>query len=137
MYTVFMSTQDGLRWIKAGYKDLDIAKFLLANEYYSAAAFHAQQSAEKVLKGLLRLQGQSAWGHNCIVLLQQVESLLNKPAQPSLRDSVRRLTRHYIPSRYPDAFDIGTPEAHYDEPIAQQAVDDAQAILTFVQENKP
>ena len=73
----------------------------------------------------------------CVVLLQQAESLLNKPSHSLLLDSVQRLTRHYLPSRYPDAFDIGTPHTHYDEQVAQQAINDAQVILTFVEENKP
>jgi len=137
MYTVLMSKQDGLRWIDAGQNDLIVAESLINHGHFSAAAFHAQQSAEKALKGLLRLHGHSAWGHNCFDLLKQVETLLTNSIDSSNIMGVRRLDNHYIPARYPDAFSSGTPADHYDKSIAQQAIEDAKAILLFVQENKP
>lgn len=132
-----MSNADGLAWIATAINDLEIAESLFASKHYNATAFYAHQSAEKSLKGLLRLHGHIAWGHNCLVLLQQTASLVDEPVPTALHDAVNRLARHYIPSRYPDAFATGTPHSHYTETIAQQALTDARSVLSFVQGNKP
>lgn len=136
MYTVPMSHEDGLRWIVAGQTDISVAESLLSSKHYSSAAFHAQQAAEKSLKGLLRILGYVPWGHNCFNLLQQIGSRLSDPVEQHLLASAQRLDGHYIPSRYPDAFPSGTPADHYDEPIALAAIADARDILKFVQDNK-
>jgi HEPN domain-containing protein len=137
MYTVFMSIQEGLRWIDSGQNDLAVAQSLFADKHFYAAAFFAQQSAEKVLKGLLRLHGHVSWGHNCFDLLKQIEKLLTSAVDSSIITSAQRLDDHYIPSRYPDAFSSGTPADHYNESVAQQALKDAKVVLKFVEENKP
>jgi HEPN domain-containing protein len=132
-----MNTQEGLRWIDSGQNDFAVAKSLFADKHYSATAFFAQQSAEKALKGLLRLHGHVSWGHNCYDLLKQIEKLFSNVVNPTIIMSAQRLDDHYIPSRYPDAFSSGTPADHYNESIAQQALEDGEAVLKFVEENKP
>jgi len=102
------------------------------------APFHAQQAAEKALKGLLRILGRVPWGHSCFDLLTEIDGLLSSSGVPStLFNSAQRLDGHYIPSRYPDAFPTGVPEDYYDQPIAQQAMDDASDVLEFVRRNVP
>jgi HEPN domain-containing protein len=137
MYTVFMSNEEGLRWIAAGQNDLAVAESLFAESHYYATAFFAQQCAEKSLKGLLRLHGHIAWGHNCFDLLKQIEKLLPSAIDSSIITSVQRLDDHYIPSRYPDAFSSGTPADHYTKSVAQKALKDGKSILKFVEEHKP
>jgi HEPN domain-containing protein len=45
-----------------------------------------------------------------------------------------RLSRHYIPARYPDAHGRGTAAAHYGRADADAAVADATIILNLVDE---
>jgi HEPN domain-containing protein len=131
-----MALPEGSRWIRAAADDLDAARSLLEGGYYHLCAFHAQQAAEKALKGLLRLLGRVPWGHNCFDLLTQVDSLLSGfETPPVLFDAAQRLDSHYIPSRYPDAFPVGVPADHYDEQTASQAIVDADIIFKFVQRN--
>ncbi len=44
----------------------------------------------------------------------------------------RALSRHYLPSRYPDALPGGAPGDHYRQDDSRQAVTDAVAVLGFV-----
>ena len=133
-----MTTPEGLRWIQAGAEDLKAAESLLQDGYYHLCAFHAQQAAEKALKGLLRLLGRIPWGHSCLSLLTEVVGLLPPSAtSPDLLEAAQRLDGHYISARYPDAYPSGTPADYYDEPAALQAKDDAALILTFVRNHLP
>lgn len=133
-----MTPLEGKRWIQSAVTDLNAAQSLLRDGYHHLCAFHAQQSAEKALKGLLRLLSHAPWGHNCLNLLTQVDGLLAGSVTPSvLFNAAQRLDGHYIPSRYPDAFPTGVPADHYDALIAQQAFDDATAILAFVDKHTP
>ena len=47
-------------------------------------------------------------------------------------DSLRRLSRHYIPARYPDASPGGTPADHYGARDADDAMADARRVIDFV-----
>lgn len=132
-----MAQTEGLRWIQAATDDLNATQSLLADGYYHLCAFHAQQAAEKALKGLLRLLGRVPWGHSCFDLLTEIDGLLPSTVEASLFSSAQRLDGHYIPSRYPDAFPSGVPSEHYDETTARQAIADVKAILDFVQGNIP
>lgn len=133
-----MTSPEGLRWIHAAIEDLNAAQSLLEDGYYHLCAFHAQQAAEKALKGLLRLLGQVPWGHSCLHLLTQADGLLPAAvADPALFDAASRLDGHYISARYPDAYPSGVPADYYDEPDAVQARDDAKAILDFVRTYTP
>lgn len=133
-----MTQSDGVRWIEAAKSDLAAAQSLFKDSHYHLCAFHAQQAVEKSLKGLLRLLGHLPWGHNCFDLLTQANTLLSSsPATPDLFIAASRLDGHYIPSRYPDAFPTGVPADYYNQAEAEQALDDAQNLLTFVHNHIP
>ena len=46
-------------------------------------------------------------------------------------DAAARLSRHYIPARYPDAHPAGPPAAHYRAGDATDALADARAVLAW------
>lgn len=134
--------EEGKRWIKAAEHDLKAAHALYQEGYNHLSAFHAQQASEKALKGLLRLLGRVPWGHSCFDLLGQVDDLLSEVVEAfeiplSLYEAVQRLDSHYISSRYPDAFPTGVPADHYNAIVAEEALEDAEAILEFVQDHLP
>lgn len=59
-------------------------------------------------------------------------SLTDKASlSPELLDAARRLDRHYIPTRYPNGFDRGTPRDYFTAADATQAITDADALLGF------
>jgi hypothetical protein len=51
-----------------------------------------------------------------------------------LGDALRRLGRHYIAARYPDAHASGPPGTHYGRADALQSLDDAHTVLRAVDE---
>lgn len=93
---------------------------------------HASAPSRRQLavKGLLHGIGKAPWGHDhialCAQLPEQGVELPNKIA-----DSARRLGRHYIPARYPDAHGSGTAADHYGTDDSEQAISDAHDILQF------
>ncbi len=133
-----MSDPDVDRWLRAAENDLAMAKVLLADHFYDGCAFHAQQAAEKGLKGLLYAMNQRPWGHSCFILLQQLSNILPvEPIAQELIDASHRLDEHYLPSRYPDALPEGVPAEQYDQDLAHEALEDAEQIIEFVRSNLP
>jgi HEPN domain-containing protein len=97
------------------------------------ACFAAEQSAQLAMKGLLHGLGRGPWGHDLIRLGESArEAGLDIPSE--VADGLRRLGRHYIAARYPDAHASGPPGPHYGETDARQALDDAESVLRFVDE---
>ena len=47
--------------------------------------------------------------------------------------AARELDRHYIPSRYPSAFEPGYPGMYYDEATAERALEASEKILEWVE----
>ncbi|MCH7934957.1 MAG: HEPN domain-containing protein [Gemmatimonadetes bacterium] len=46
-------------------------------------------------------------------------------------DTGKRLDKHYIPTRYPNGFDVGAPTDYYTEAEAEAAIADADRIIEF------
>lgn len=119
------------RWLKQAENSLESADVDKDNSYFNWACFKAQQAAEYALKGLLRAFGKVAVGHSCYKLINQLKDLGVKVPR-RINDRCRFLDRHYIPTRYPDAFTEASPFEFYDKATAQQAIVSAQEILAFV-----
>lgn len=117
------------RWLHFAQEDLRMAEMALPATIYNQACFHAQQCAEKALKGLLTLQGVAPpRTHQLADLL----SLLESEPFGELGLEILLLDRFYIPTRYPDALPGALPEGlpgHHD---AEQAVKVAREVLRVV-----
>jgi HEPN domain-containing protein len=131
-----MPNIDAERWVQAAEDDLQAAELLLRDRIYNLSAFHAQQTAEKALEGLLRTMNEAPWGHNCVELLRRIREIAPElSVTEELSEAVTNLDEYYISSRYPDAFETGKPADFYDEMIAQEALDDAKFVMEFVRGN--
>lgn len=95
------------------------------------ACFLAEQAAQLALKGLLHGIGAGAWGHDLVVLGGSIAKHLGDPLPAEVDAALRRLSRHYIPARYPDAHPSGPPSAYYGPADAQQAVSDLDVVRHF------
>ena len=74
-----------------------------------------------------------ALGHDVVRLADAVrEAALELPNE--IESRLRRLGRHHIPARYPDAHPSGPPGAHYGASDADEAIADAEAVLAFADE---
>jgi HEPN domain-containing protein len=112
--------------------DLQISEIILeeSEPIYWAAAFHAQQCAEKALKGLLTFHDiRAGKTHDIGVLLK-----LSLPVLPGLEKFTERasaLTAYAVDFRYPVQYgDITKKEA-------TEAIEIARAIYEFVLNSLP
>jgi HEPN domain-containing protein len=85
------------------------------------------------VKALLHGLGRGPWGPDLVRLGEMaIEAGVGTPTEVS--DALKRLGRHYIAGRYPDAHSAGSPGRHYGATDAGQALEDAHAVLRFVDE---
>src|SRR5574341_1804293 len=101
-----MIREEALRWLEEGENDISTANILLEHEKYNSSAFYSQQAAEKALKGLLLAYNEAAWGHSVLSLLRRLDEIIDMDIK-DIEHCARELDRHYIPSRYPDAYPSG------------------------------
>lgn len=119
------------RWRAEADRALGGARLNEGGELHNWACFLAEQAALLALKGLLHGLGRAPWGHDLVRLGE-----LAREASIELPDDVaaalRRLSRHYIPARYPDAHPSGPPGPHYGASDAREALADAGRVVDFV-----
>ncbi len=99
------------------------------------SCFAAQQAAEKAVKGLILYRGGEGWGHSVTRLLKDLAELEEIP--DTLLKAAMRLDKHYIPTRYPNGFDVGAPREYYTDEDAEKAIEDADAIYRFCRQSFP
>jgi HEPN domain-containing protein len=77
--------------------------------------------------------GGEGWGHSITRLLRDASHKLE--VTEDLITAAQRLDKHYIPTRYPNGFDLGAPRDYYTADEARQAITDAQRIYDFCQQS--
>jgi HEPN domain-containing protein len=127
-----MIREEALRWFEEGENDISTANILLEHKKYNPSAFYSQQAAEKILKGLLLAYNEATWGHSVLSLLRRLDEIMDVDIS-EIEQCAKELDRHYIPSRYPDAYPSGRPEDYYTEKIAKEALTCALKIKEFAQ----
>ena len=127
-----MIREEALRWIEKGENDISTANILLEHKKYNPSAFYSQQAAEKILKGLLLTYNEATWGHSVLSLLRRLDEIMDVDIN-EIEQCAKELDRHYIPSRYPDAYPSGKPEDYYTEKMPKEALICALKIKEFAQ----
>lgn len=123
------------RWLAHAEHTLAAARADLEAKFFSWGCFKAQQAAEYALKGLLRGAGAPAIGHSVLQLLMELAEG-GSVVTEGLLDCARVLDRFYIPTRYPDAFERGSPFQYFAHADATRAVDCARQIVDFIMQEK-
>ena len=123
--------EEAKRWLAQARRDLKAARDSLEDGNYEWSCFQAQQAAEKAVKALLYAYGRSSWSHSVVELLGVAREL--GVLREDLLVYARELDRHYIPSRYPNAFASGYPGMYYDEVAARRALEAAEEIVKWVE----
>ena len=121
-------------WLRHARSDLALAQQRQVPEVLLAAlCFHAQQAVEKALKGFLDARlGTHPKSHSLEQMLlydARIHTELWKWRTPC-----RNLDRFYIPTRYADALPGLLPAGEPTETDAQDALNDAKAIVTEIRE---
>ena len=119
------------RWREEAARALKAARLQAGAGLHNWACFAAEQGAQLGVKALLHGLGRGPWGHD-LVRLGAMVAETGVDAPPAVSAAMRRLGRHYIPARYPDAHASGPAGAHYAASDSEEALEDAEAIVAFV-----
>ena len=120
------------RWSDAGADALAAARVQADAGFHHWSCFLSEQSAQLAVKALLHGIGVGAWGHDLVELGQAWSDALGEDLDATVQAELQRLSRHYIPARYPDAPPSGSPGADYGEDDSAQAVRDAAHVASAV-----
>ena len=121
-----------VRWRSEAGRALESARVQAAAGLHNWACFAAEQAAQLAVKALLHGMGRAPWGHDLVRLGESLRDAVKQGWPTELDVRVRRLSRHYIPARYPDAHPSGSPAAHYGPQEAEEAIADAETLLAAV-----
>ena len=116
-------------WKKQARRDLEHARESVRLGHYEWACFSAQQAAEKALKAVCERRHAEAWDHLVSRLLRALSE--SREVSDDRIEEAAFLDQHYIPTRYPFAFDQGAPMEFYSRNQAQQAIEYAEHIVEF------
>jgi HEPN domain-containing protein len=120
------------RWHQAAERNLIDAQVLTDAGSHHSACFHAEMAAQLVIKGLLHGVGARDKGHDLVRLGEALTDAIGVKLPEELQAGLQLLSRHYIPTRYPDAYPAGTPGEHYSAKDADTAIAEAKAVADFV-----
>jgi HEPN domain-containing protein len=120
-------------WLNQAEGDLQHAVNALKSADYDWSCFAAQQAAEKAVRGLILSKGGEGWGHSVTRLLRDLSELEDIP--DTLIKAAMRLDKLYIPTRYPNGFDVGAPREYYTNEDAEKAIEDARGIYDFCRQS--
>jgi HEPN domain-containing protein len=119
------------RWRAEADRALAAARVQAEAGLHNWACFAAEQAAQLATKALLHGLGRGPWGHD-LVRLGELAGTAGVDLAPGVLDAMRRLGRHYIPARYPDAHPSGPAAAHYAAADSAEALRDAETVLEAV-----
>ena len=99
---------------------------------YEEACFESHQASEKALKALLQSLGVERRGHSLLFLAKEAEDRGSR-VPGDIYDCLRALDKHYIPSRYPNAFNEGAPADYYSDSDALECIRCAESVVRWVE----
>ena len=100
-------------------RDLHVAEELLHDEFYEWSCFVAHQAAEKALKAVFQKLHAVAWGHSILDLLKALAR--REAVHDDLFNCARSLDKYYVPTRYPNGFESGSPYEYFTREDADRA----------------
>ncbi len=131
MSRAYLDREEFERWRQEAGRALEGARVQAGAGLHNWACFAAEQAGQLALKALLHGLGRGPWGHDLMRLSEMVQAAgLEMPEE--VVATLRRLGRHYIPSRDPDAHAAGFPGVHYGPEDAREAIADAERVLAYV-----
>jgi HEPN domain-containing protein len=115
-------SSEARRWLASAREDLAYARHAASGGHHAPACFHSQQAAEKAVKAVHYLRGARAvLGHTVRALIEGLDP--RSKALDALIDASRELDLFYVPTRYPNGLDEGTPGQAFSETQSARAID--------------
>lgn len=120
------SDRTARQWLETARRDLDLARLAAGAGFYAHACFNAHQAAEKAVKAIHYASGaRMVLGHS----IRQLIERLNIPSLGMLLSAARQLDLYYVPTRYPNGLDDGTPDEAFSADQSSRALDLARDIV--------
>ena len=120
-------------WMRQAQHLLDQAEWLKKGLYFDGACFNCQQAAEMAVKALHHSLGRDAWGHMIVRLLNGLNDVVAVP--DNVLSSANQLDRLYIPTRYPNGFEHGSPKDYFSVEDIDVALVNCRGIVQFCEEH--
>lgn len=119
------------RWRESADDALQASRDNAGMGWHNWSCMIAEQAAQLGVKALLHGAGRGdrARGHDLVRLLETAAHVAGLALDDELSAAATRLSRHYQPSRYPDALPGGTPRSRYVAGDAESAIADAAIVL--------
>ncbi|MCG3109187.1 hypothetical protein L3N51_01477 [Metallosphaera sp. J1] len=114
-------------WLRQAERNLRSAEVNYQNGLYEETCYESQQTAEKAVKALLNHLHREEKGSAITLLLQQVTVEIL-----GVMECAQELDKHYIPSRYPDAYAEGAPLDFYNRANGERCMECARMVLDWV-----
>ena len=127
-----LDEKEYLRWLSSAKNALSSAIGDADRRDFNWACFKSQQAAEFAVKALLRGLGLPSYGHSLSRLLTEAEENL-RSIKPEIIEAAKTLDKHYIPTRYPNAWVEGSPEEYYTKMDAEATIRYAKQIISWVE----
>lgn len=121
------------RYLSQALHTLSSARRDITDGDFAWACFKSQQAAEMAAKGFTRAGGGLATGHSVVSLL--AAAVVDVPEH--LARCARELDKAYIPTRYPDVYDRGSPHEYFDQADAVAHVECAAGIIAHLEREVP
>lgn len=120
------------RWRADAQGALEAARREAGAGAHNWACFLAEQSAQLAVKALLHALALGPWGHDLVELGSTARDVAGAPWPGGLDQALLRLSRHYIPARYPDAHAGGPARERYGPSDSEQALSDAELTIAQI-----
>jgi len=118
-------------WFKQSLRNLRSAEINFDAGLYEEVCYESHQAAGKAIKALLNHLGYEKRGHSLLYLVKNIgESGISVP--DDVMNCILELDKHYIPSRYPDVFDEGSPMDYYSVNDGERCLNCARKIVGWV-----
>ena len=116
-------------WMNQAERDLKVAEELMNDESFEWSCFVAQQATEKAVKAVFQKLNAVAWGHSVFDLMRilSIRVVVNE----RLLDCARSLDKYYVPTRYPNSFESGSPYEYFTRRDAEDAIVCSRRIIEF------
>jgi HEPN domain-containing protein len=116
-------------WMEQAKRDLKAAADAMKTESFEWSCFIAQQAAEKAVKAAFQKSNAVAWGHSVLDLLKALGNKIR--VEEEIFNCARLLDRFYIPTRYPNSFESGSPYEYFTKEDAENAIVCSRRIIEF------
>jgi len=116
-------------WMNQAERDLKVAEELMKDESFEWSCFVAQQATEKAVKAVFQKLNAVAWGHSIFDLMRILS--MRVVVNERLLDCARSLDKYYVPTRYPNSFESGSPYEYFTRRDAEDAIVCSRRIIEF------